>query len=149
MITKLLAKKNMSIRQLSILSGIPYSTLNEMIKGKANYHKCSIEVFDKISIVLGVSIDELYHNFKLMDGVTGISPEYMIEYKWCFDNTYKLKFSYQGKSFSIDAPEVNEEFEKQSYMYNICAGWNVDEYIDQVIFESEVNDYLKGKNYES
>ena len=59
MIDKMLKDKNMSIYQCSKLSGIPYTTLSEVVRGKTNIANCSAEVVYKLAKILNVSMEEL------------------------------------------------------------------------------------------
>lgn len=48
-----------SIYQCAKLSGIPYTTLSELARGKTNIGKCSAEVVYKLAKLLGVSMESL------------------------------------------------------------------------------------------
>lgn len=58
-ILKLLKQKNISIYRLSKESGIPYTTLNDIVSGKARLEKCSAETIYKLSKALDISMEEL------------------------------------------------------------------------------------------
>ena len=59
MLEEILKQKNMSIYKCAKLSGIPYTTLSEVIRGKTRLEKCSAEVVYKLSRVLDISMEEL------------------------------------------------------------------------------------------
>ena len=59
MLRKILKEKNMSIYRCASLSGIPYKTLSEVIRGKTKIEKCSAETVYRLALVLGVSMEEL------------------------------------------------------------------------------------------
>lgn len=59
MLERLLAERKMSIYQCSKLSGIPYTTLSEVVRGKTSIGKCSAEVVYKLAKILNVSMEEL------------------------------------------------------------------------------------------
>ena len=59
MILDMLQEKNMSIYQCSKLSGIPYTTLSELVRGKTNLENVSVGVAYKLSKVLNVTIEDL------------------------------------------------------------------------------------------
>lgn len=65
MIRKFIHKMNTSIRQLSIDTQIPYSTLNEMVNKKSDFKKCSIENFRKLAQHFHISVEGLYELFQL------------------------------------------------------------------------------------
>lgn len=59
MLDALLKEKKMSIYQCAKLSGIPYTTLSEVVRGKTKLEKCSAETVYKLSKVLNVTMEEL------------------------------------------------------------------------------------------
>ena len=59
MLEAILKQKNMSIYQCAKLSGIPYTTLSEVVRGKTRLEKCSAEVVYKLSKVLDLSMEDL------------------------------------------------------------------------------------------
>lgn len=59
MLKEILKQKNMSIYKCSKLSGIPYTTLSEVVRGKTRLEKCSAEVVYKISKALDTSMESL------------------------------------------------------------------------------------------
>ena len=56
---ELLEKKGLSIMDCCKMSGIAYSTLMDLVKGKTRIEKSSAEVVYKLAKVLGVSMEEL------------------------------------------------------------------------------------------
>lgn len=58
-ITELLERKKLTKYCLAIESGVPHSTLNDIISGRTRIEKSSGETLFKLSTVLGVSIEEL------------------------------------------------------------------------------------------
>lgn len=59
MLSELLKRKNMSIYQCAKLSGIPYTTLSEVVRGKTRLEKCSAEIVYKLSRALDISMESL------------------------------------------------------------------------------------------
>ena len=51
--------KNISRYRLSKNSDIPYTTLTDILSGKADLNKCRAETVYKLAKVLGVSMEEL------------------------------------------------------------------------------------------
>ena len=58
-INELLQQKVMTKYRLSVLSGVPHSTLSELCSGKTNIRKCSAETVYKLAKALGVSMESL------------------------------------------------------------------------------------------
>ena len=59
MLEALLKEKKMTMYQCAKLSGIPYTTLSEVVRGKTRLAKCSAETVYKLSKVLNVTMEEL------------------------------------------------------------------------------------------
>ncbi len=59
MLNQIMESKNISRYRLSKNSDIPYTTLTDILSGKAELKKCSAETVYKLSKVLGVSMEEL------------------------------------------------------------------------------------------
>lgn len=60
MLKDLLEKRNMTIYAMSKKSGIPYSTVSYLVRGKTPYENCSVQTFKSIADTLGMSMNELY-----------------------------------------------------------------------------------------
>ena len=59
MFETLLKDRNMSVYQCAKLSGIPYTTLSEVVRGKTKIEKCSAETVYKLSKLFNVTMEEL------------------------------------------------------------------------------------------
>ena len=59
MINTILKDKSITRYRLSKLSGIPYTTINDICSGKADIRKCSVDSVYRISKALGVTVEEL------------------------------------------------------------------------------------------
>jgi transcriptional regulator with XRE-family HTH domain len=62
MLNDLLKQKNITMYQCAKLSGIPYTTLSEVIRSKTRIEKCSAETVYRLSKILDVSMEELIHD---------------------------------------------------------------------------------------
>ena len=54
-----MTEKNMSAYRLSQISGIPYTTLNELLRGKTKMANCTADTLYRLSKALEVSMEEL------------------------------------------------------------------------------------------
>jgi len=59
LVNKLLEKKGMTKYQLAQLSGVPYSTLNDICSGKSKITKCSAETIYQIAKALNLAVELL------------------------------------------------------------------------------------------
>lgn len=58
-VNELMHSKGMTKYRLSKNSGIPYATVNDIVNGKAQLEKCSVETVYKLAKELGVSMESL------------------------------------------------------------------------------------------
>ncbi len=62
MLERMLRENNMSMYQCAKISGIPYTTLSELVRGKTRIEKCSAETVYRLSRTLNVSMEDLIHD---------------------------------------------------------------------------------------
>ena len=65
MIEQFIKRQNTNIRQLSIQTDIPYSTLRDLVVRKTDFQKCSVEIFRKLARQLHMSMEGLYTLFQV------------------------------------------------------------------------------------
>ena len=58
-ISDIMKKQNISKYQLSKNSGVPYTTLSDIISGKSQLEKCSADTVYKLSRELNITMEEL------------------------------------------------------------------------------------------
>ena len=59
MLEEILKQKNMSVYQCAKQSGIPYTTVSELVRGKTKLEKCTAEVVYRLSKLLDISMERL------------------------------------------------------------------------------------------
>lgn len=65
MINDILIRKGITMYKLSKLSGVPYTTINDICSGRTSLAKCSLETVWRISKALDVTIEELIEPYVL------------------------------------------------------------------------------------
>ena len=55
--------------RLSVLSGVPHATLNNICSGRSRIEKCSAETLYKLAQILHVTIEDL-----IIDSIKGVEP---------------------------------------------------------------------------
>ena len=68
-INEILRKKGMTKYRLSVLSGVPHATLNNICSGRSRIEKCSAETLYKLAQILHVTIEDL-----MIDSIKGVEP---------------------------------------------------------------------------
>ena len=121
-INELLQQKGMTKYRLSVLSGVPHSTLSELCSGKTNIRKCSAETVYKLAKALGVSmeslVEEAFKKTPSAEEIRGNSyeyglPEYLQQdldaFKEGLKNGSSLMECLWGELYSsINIAEINE-----------------------------------------
>ncbi len=59
MLEAILKERNLTMYQCAKLSGIPYTTLSEVVRGKTKIEKCSAETVYRLSKILNISMEDL------------------------------------------------------------------------------------------
>lgn len=75
MIEKLLMKRGLTKYRLSVLSGVPHATLNDIFSGKTKLERCSAETVYKLAKALSVPMEMLTE-----DGIHQSQREQAYEY---------------------------------------------------------------------
>lgn len=60
MLSNYLIENQISVYKLSKESNVPYTTLNELVRGERSINECSVKVLISLSNSLNLSLDELY-----------------------------------------------------------------------------------------
>lgn len=60
-IKEYLNENNISVREMSVITSISYSTLNDIVNNKVNLEECQYKTLKKIAVFLKVSIEELVY----------------------------------------------------------------------------------------
>ena len=60
MLINYLKNNKMSIQKLSDISGVPYSSVREIVSGKTDFKKCTVETFYRLATALNMDMDNLY-----------------------------------------------------------------------------------------
>lgn len=63
MLEAMLKERKMSIYQCSKISGIPYTTLSEIVRRKTKLEKCSAETVYRLARTLNISMDDLMRDY--------------------------------------------------------------------------------------
>ncbi len=72
-----------SVYLISKETGIPYTSLNDIVNGKVDVNKCASETIYLLSLYLQCNIEDLLNDFPLIDGVSGKYRN--VKYYWKYD----------------------------------------------------------------
>ena len=122
-----LADSGMTMYALSKNSGVPYTTVNEIHRGKIDINQCAAGTVQRLAAFLDVPSEKILNKINYLDGVKGRYRG--IDYMWTTDGTTQLLFEYQGEPVKMDTEKMLDIPSRMRY-YSIIAGWMIKEYIE-------------------
>lgn len=138
----ILEKSGMSMYALSKRSAVPYTTINEIHRGKNDINQCSSGTVHRIAVALGITVEEILNEIHYLDGVKGKYKG--IEYVWSTGdgNRSQITFHYEGKEITLSDGKLYNIPSRIEY-YNIVAGWMIKEYIAKEQWKKEALDIIE------
>ena len=135
MLKELLYQKKLSLYKLAEISGIPYSTLNDIANYKVDIANIRAGIVYKLAEILELSMDELYElcNQQIMVYSERYSVKGAVKIK---NKHYIIEFQYQDKAFQEELCPVKKE---ATMFINSIAKWQM---------EKMISDYEMEKSYE-
>ena len=127
MLKKFLQQKNISIYKLSALSGIPYSTLNDIVNHKVDIANIRAGIVFKLANILNISMDELYE--LCTNQITVYLESYATQGTVNIKNKkYVLEFQYHNKEFTDELCPVKKE---ATMFIESIARWQMEKMIQK------------------
>ncbi|MBQ6441827.1 MAG: helix-turn-helix transcriptional regulator [Lachnospiraceae bacterium] len=135
----IIKNKAKSQYELAQRSGVPYSTINGLMKKKHEVNKCGASTLLKIAKATGVEIGELLDPYPVMDRMAG---EYRnIHYHWNWNGkTMEVSFRYHGEDVTLDTKN-KLHFPDKIDAYRFVAEMEIDEFLSNFEFEEEAGAY--------
>lgn len=118
---------NKSIYSLAKDSGIPYSTLNDLVNNKVSIDNCKVSLLRSLAGALGVSMDELYGLLSQPERSVVNSYDVVVTLN-VRNKTYYVLFEYQGEPVELELCKVNED---TTYYIDEIMKWRSEGYIRQ------------------
>ncbi|MBR0457221.1 MAG: helix-turn-helix domain-containing protein [Firmicutes bacterium] len=143
---RLLEESGMSMYALAKRSAVPYTTINEIHRGKNDINQCAAGTVQRIAAALGTSAEEILNDIHYLDGVKGKYKG--IEYVWSTEDCSQITFNYDGKEITLSDGKVYNIPSRIDY-YNIIAGWMIKDYIAKEQWKKEALERIERlKNHE-
>lgn len=141
MLKQYLQQKNLSIYKLAALSGIPYSTLNDIVNHKVDIANIRAGIVFKLANILNISMDELYElcSKKISVKTDKFATEGNVSIK---NKSYILIFRYEGKEFIDEICPVKRE---SSMFIESIARWQMEKLIQKYEMEKVYDLCIKAK----
>ncbi len=107
MLKELLRQKNLSIYKLGRISGIPYSTLNDIVNYKVDIANIRAGIVFKLAGILNISMDKLYE--LCTNQIIVYSEGYSVKGTVAIRNKkYILEFQYENRKFTDELCPVKK-----------------------------------------
>ncbi len=129
-----LTESGMSMYALSRDSGVPYTTISEIHRGKNDINQCAAGTVQRLAAILGVTAGDLLNEINYLDGVKGRYKG--IDYVWSSDEISQITFCYEEKDVTISTGKKYNIPSRAEY-YRVVAGWMIKEYIDKEQWRKE------------
>lgn len=133
MLAKLLKEKNISPYRLSKISGIPYTTLSDIIGGRTLISTVSASTLARLAKALGISMDELYYGREIFE------PIFM------YNEGRYIHIVYEDLHFKFMGPKNLIAFKNVNRITEGCAHVNAYYRDKKVIYLEEEYIDIKGE----
>lgn len=141
MFKQFLQQKNLSIYKLAGISGIPYSTLNDIVNHKVDIANIRAGIVFKLAQILNISMDELYElcTNQITIYLEGYSAKGTVNIK---NKKYVLEFQYQNREFKDELCPVKKE---ATMFIESIARWQMEKMISDFEMEETYELCIKAK----
>ena len=141
MLKEFLQQKDLSIYKLAGISGIPYSTLNDIVNHKVDIANIRAGIIFKLANVLNISMDELYE--LCTNQITIYLEDYATKGTVNIKNKkYMMEFQYQNKEFTDELCPVKKE---ATMFIESIARWQMEKLISDYEMETMYELCIKAK----
>lgn len=125
MLRNYITENGWSIYSLARKSGIPYSTLNDIVNGKVVIDNCKVAIIRSLAESLDMSMDDVYR--LCLPEQHRCRNQYDIEVDLTVQGkTYHAQFEYMGEFIDIPLCKVNED---TTFYIDDILKWRSEEYI--------------------
>ena len=141
MLKQYLQQKNLSIYKLAVLSGIPYSTLNDIVNHKIDIANIRAGIVFRLADILNITMDELYElcTKQITIYLEGYGAKGIVNIK---NKKYVLEFQYQNKKFTGELCPVKRE---ATIFIESIARWQMEKMISDYEMEEMYELCIKAK----
>lgn len=132
-------KSGKTIYQISKQTGIPYTTLSELVNGKTDINKCSAGTVFRLSLFFCCSIEDILNKEPLIANVSGTYRN--VKYKWKWDDSMSMVCLHiwdNGKEKIID-----KDFYDQPRFYKSYVDMT-ETVIDYYLTQKQAEEMLNG-----
>lgn len=141
MLKDFLKQKKISIYKLAGISGIPYSTLNDIVNHKVDIANIRAGIVFKLANILHISMDELYElcTNQITVFLESYSTQGIVNIK---NKKYVLEFQYQDREFVDELCPVKKE---ATMFIESIARWQMEKMIADYEMEEMYELCIKAK----
>lgn len=126
-----------TVYQISKQTGIPYTTLSELINGIININKCAADTVFRLSLYLKCTMDEILNEASLIINMSGIYRAIKYQWKSSQDHLAELHIWDDGKEAVLDKGDYSQA--RFYAVYRDMTELIIDEYLEQKEVEVMLN----------
>lgn len=144
-LSRMMKDQKLSYRTLSEKSGVPYTTLHDVVSGKHKISNIGLKTAKDLADALRILPEELLDLEWNLNGRNVVS-DMGIPFCWKEQrNRLFVEFDFDGKRYSMRvlSPCL---YESRKYLYDRAAGWMIDDVINDVKYAGNMEAAIK--NYQ-
>ncbi len=125
MLKEYLKQEGLSIYAIARDSGLPYSTVNDLVNGKVHIDQCRVGLLRGLAEALGLPLEDAYE--LCAEKPKDLHTSYQVDVRVRVRNkSYLAEFEYGGETTVIELCRVNDE---TRFYIDEIARWRAEEYI--------------------
>ena len=131
-----LERSGLSMYAVSRMSGVPYTTVNEIHNKKIDINQCASATLFRLASALGAEPGAVINPIRYLDGTTGRCRG--ITYTWSYDNGSRITFQYEGEEVTLNTGK-DYNVPGRTRFYNDIAEWMIQDYIEEKKLQEEAD----------
>ena len=132
-IIRLFQQKQLSKYEIAWRSGVPYTTVNEILNAKTDVNRCAAETVCRLAAVLQVKPEEVLNDIHILDGACG--KHMGVRFTLCFNGEcMEIRFKYNEEDVVLETGQQYRIPERRDD-YLTFVKWRIEEYLENRAFE--------------
>ena len=132
-IIRLFQQKQLSKYEIARRSGVPYTTVNEILNAKTDVNRCAAETVCRLAAILQVRPEEILNDIHILDGAQGkhMGVRYTLRFN---GECMEIRFRYGEEDVVL---ETGQQYRIPEHRddYLTFVEWRIEEYLEDRKFE--------------
>ena len=137
----LFKQSGLSKYALAHRSGVPYTTVNEILNAKTDINRCASETVFRLAAVLHARPETVVNDIHILDGYKGKhrGVRYMLRFNGA---SMEIIFRYNGEDVILETGQQYRLPERRDD-YLTFVEWHIDDYLDEREFQEHAKSLFK------